>query len=140
MTDTYIWKQITSRFEEVINRYNEEYGKETLIIEPNNTEERPSSELWFELFPLHSQPSQQELGTSGRNRWNFGLQININSPCDNGTYDIDEAYDFIASNFKRGDIFNGIRVLKTAYRSSARLQGDYYSEPVTILVQADLDN
>jgi hypothetical protein len=57
-----------------------------------------------------------------------------------GTYDIDVVYDFFADNFKRGDIFDGIRVLKTAYRSSARLQDDYYSVPVTIMVQADLDN
>lgn len=110
------------------------------VIEPNETASRPENSLWFEIFPLHAPPSQQELGTTGRNRWNFGLQVNINSPKDRGTYEIEEAYDFIAGNFKRGDIFNGIRVLQTASRSSARIQDDFYSVPVTIMVQADLDN
>lgn len=111
------------------------------VIEPNRTlNGRPVNDIWFEIFPLHDQPFQQEWGTHGRNRWTFGLQINMNRPKDFGTDDFDEAYDFIASNFKRGDIFDGIRVLKTAYRSSARLLDDYYSEPVTVMVQADLDN
>ncbi len=140
MTDTYIWQKIRQRLLNVIENYNTEFGKTTVLIEPNNTEERPINELWFEIFPLHTRPSQQELGTSGRNRWTLGLQININSPSGIGTYDIDEAYDYICASFKRGDIFDGIRVLQTADRSSARLQDDYYSVPVTVWVQADLDN
>jgi hypothetical protein len=140
MTDSYIWQKIRQRFLSVVENYNTLMDRELVIIEPNNLSERPVNELWLEIFPLHASPVQQELGTSGRNRWTFGLQININSPRDMGTYDIDVVYDFFADNFKRGDIFDGIRVLKTAYRSSARLQDDYYSVPVTIMVQADLDN
>ena len=142
MTDTYIWKKVKERFISVIENFNEEYSKETIIIEPNDTSERPLDEIWFEIFPLHTQPRQQELGGSGRNRWLLGLQININSSRSGniGTDAFDEAYDYIASNFKRGDIFDGIRVLKTAYRSSARLLDDYYSVPVTVMVQADLEN
>lgn len=140
MTDTYIWQKIRQRFQDVIAEYDEEKSVTSVIIEPNETANRPSDELWFEIFPLHGMPHQQELGTVGRNRWSFGLQININSPKDNGTYAIDEAFDFIAGKFKRGDIFDGIRVLQTAYRSSARVYEDFYSVPVTVMVQADLDN
>ena len=142
MTDTYIWQKIRQRVLQAIHEFDEEKGATTpsVVIEPNNTDTRPDDSLWFEIFPLHSMPHQQELGATGRNRWNFGLQININSPKDRGTYDIDEAYDFICASFKRGDIFDGIRVLQTAYRSSARLDVDYYSVPVTVMVQADLDN
>lgn len=140
MTDTYIWQKIRQRFLEVIAEYDKDKEESSVVIEPNNTDERPTDNLWFEIFPLHSMPHQQELGTSGRNRWNFGLQININSPKDVGTSEIDDAYDFIVSKFKRGDIFDGIRVLQTAYRSSARMADDYYSVPVTVMVQADLDN
>ena len=142
MTDTYIWQKIRQRILQVISSFDEEKGFTTpsVVVEPNNTGTRPDNSLWFEIFPLHSAPHQQELGATGRNRWNFGLQININGPKDIGTYDIDEAYDFICASFKRGDIFDGIRVLQTAYRSSARPDVDYYSVPVTVMVQADLDN
>ena len=159
MTDTYIWKYMKKRFYAMSRKkFNKEIqdweivefpyfikdddGKIENVVEPNMTLERPSDDLWFEIFPLHSMPRQQELGTAGRNRWIFGLQININCSRTGGygTDDIDEAYDFIAGCFKRGDIFDGIRVLRTAYRSSARLLDDYYSVPVTVMVQADLKN
>lgn len=156
MTDTHIWKYVKKRFYSMTKVDDEGQiidfpyfvknasDEITNVIEPLSTAERPTDDLWFEIFPLHSQPHQQELGTTGRNRWNFGLQININTPRNSSLYSgtdaSDDAYDFIASNFKRGDIFNGIRVMQTAYRSSARLLEDYYSVPVTIMFQADLDN
>lgn len=156
MTDIYIWEKIKKRFYSMTIKtesgetidfpyfLKDDAGEITNVIEPNSTLERPTEELWFEIFPLHSKPQQQELGSSGRNRWNFGVQININTPRNSslyyGTDASDKAYDFIASNFKRGDIFDGIRVNQTAYRSSARLLDDYYSVPVTIMVQADLEN
>lgn len=156
MTDTHIWKYVKERFYSMTTTDDEGqvvdfpyFVKDasdeiTNVIEPNSTLERPTNDLWFEIFPLHSQPHQQELGTTGRNRWNFGLQININTPRNSSLYSgtdaSDDAYDIISSNFKRGDIFNGIRVMQTAYRSSARLLEDYYSVPVTIMFQADLDN
>lgn len=161
MTDTYIWQSIRQRFLAIDGTYKDTYGNDrdiiqkqydsegeisayTNVVDPNDIEKRDNLKsedfIWFEIFPLHSQPHQQELGTTGRNRWTFGLQININSPRNFGTYDIDTVYDAIAKQFKRGDIFDGIRVVQTAYRSSARLLDDYYSEPVTVMVQADLDN
>lgn len=155
MTDTYIWEKIVKRFYSMKMKDKEtgeiiefpyftkdDTGEITNVFEPNETRERPTNEIWFEIFPLHSQPRQQELGQTGRNRWAFGLQINVNAPraIYSGTNVNDKVYDFIAANFKRGDIFDGIRVEQTAYRSSARQQDDYYSEPVTVMVQADLDN
>ena len=108
MTDSYIWEHMIERFEEVIREYDESIEAATgephssIIIKPNETDTRDRDDLWFEIFPLHSQPYQQELGTSGRNRWLFGLQININAPRTAiiGTNDIDKAYDFIADNLK----------------------------------------
>ena len=155
MTDSYIWEKILERFYSMsitdkktgqIIKFpyftKDKQGKITNVFEPNETGDRPTNEVWFEIFPLHSQPRQQELGKAGRNRWTFGLQINVNAPraIYSGTNVTDKVYDFIAANFKRGDIFDGIRVVQTAYRSSARLLDDYYSEPVTVMVQADLDN
>lgn len=157
MTDTYIYQKVRARFLAIDAQIEDEEGNKTDLIakefgdegevirytnvqEPNVAFTRPSDGFWFEIFPLHSQPFQKELGTVGRNRWNFGLQVNICYPKDGGTYDIDAAYDAIAAAFRRGDIFDGVRVLNTAYRSSARLADDYYSVPVTIMVQADLDN
>ena len=160
MTDTYIWQKVRKRFletpplvdeneneTEIIQKEYDEFGEITAyinVVDPNDIKKREDlaskDNIWFEIFPLHAPPHQQELGKVGRNRWNFGLQININSPRNRGTYDVDSVYDAIARQFKRGDIFDGIRVLQTAYRSSARLLDDYYSEPVTVMVQADLDN
>ena len=161
MTDTYIWQKVRQRFLAIDGIYEDIHGVEQPVIatsydpdgtvvydnviEPNGTkttEDLASSEgIWFEIFPLHTPSVQKELGSVGRNRWTLGLQINVNSPKNFGTFAIDTVYDVIAKHFKRGDIFDGIRVLQTAYRSSARLVGDtYYSEPVTVMVQADLDN
>lgn len=157
MTDTYIWQKIRQRFFGITGTYKDKNGDDidiiaksddgteyTNVIEPNEATSRDvlksKDRVWFEIFPLHSKPSQQELGAGGRNRWNFGLQININSPKDFGTYETDTVYDAIAAQFKRGDIFDGIRVLQSAYRSSARLHDDFYSVPVTVMVQADLEN
>lgn len=161
MTDTHIWQKVRQRFLAIEGTYENIYGVNQPVIatsydsegqlvydnviEPNGTkttEDLASSEgIWFEIFPLRSPPHQQELGSTGRNRWTFGLQINVNSPKNFGTFASDTVYDVIARQFKRGDIFDGIRVLQSAYRSSARLvDNTYYSEPVTVMVQADLDN
>ena len=161
MTDSYMWQKTRQRFlsidgtikddsgadvDIIVKEYNDEgeIADYSNVVDPNDTRKRDDlaskDNIWFEIFPLHSPPHQQELGASGRNRWNFGLQININSPKDKGTYDIDTVYDAIAAQFKRGDIFDGIRVTRTAFRSSARQLDDYYSEPVTVMVQADLEN
>ena len=161
MTDTYIWQKVSQRFLAIDATLTDEDGNEypvitkeydddgeiiryTNVVDPNDMKKREEllskDNIWFEIFPLHTEPHQQELGTAGRNRWLLGFQININCPKDFGTYDIDTVYDAISEQFKRGVIFDGIRVLKTAYRSSARLSDDYYSEPVTVMVQADLNN
>lgn len=162
MTDSYIWQKFRERLlgengNEKIEAYRDDEKTELIaalstdnVIEPNEARSRDSlggseddrygDKIWFEVFPLRAQPFQQELGAGGRNRWNSGAQININCPKGVGTYDIDCVYDAIAARFKRGDIFDGVRVAQTAYRSSARLADDYYSVPVTVMFQADLDN
>ena len=160
MTDTYIWQKVRQRFLAIDATYEDQYGQKIPVIrtsedehgnldyenvvEPNGTKTTDdlasSDKIWFEIFPLHAQPRQQELGTTGRNRWTFGLQINVNSPRNLGTFASDTVYDEIAKQFRRGDIFDGIRVSQSASRSSARIQTTYYSEPVTVMVQADLDN
>ena len=161
MTDTYIWQKIRTRFLAIEGFYEDLTGNEQPVIatsldihgnvvydnviEPNDTKTTDdlasSNGIWFEIFPLPAPPHQKEWGKAGRNRWIFGLQINVNSPKNFGTFATDTVYDLIAERFKRGDIFDGIRVLQTAYRSSARIVDDaYYSEPVTVMVQADLPN
>ena len=156
MTDTYIEEKIRERFLTIDTTITSDDGEEidlltknensngdviyTNIQMPNVAFTRPATGLWFEFLPIPTQPTQQELGTSGRNRWTFGLQINICYPKDYGTYDINTAFNAIAGKFKRGDIFDGIRILNTANRSSARAYDDFYSVPVTIIAQADLDN
>ena len=156
MTDTYVWQKLRQRFlsidaqidgEDVIRKDVDDEGNVTdytNVVEPNETKKRDELKsrdyIWFEIFPLRGNPRQAELGHGGRNRWVSGIQININSPRDLGTYDVETVYDFIAEKFKRGDIFDGIRVQQTAYCSSAQMQDDYYSEPVTVMVEADLDN
>lgn len=164
MTDTYIYQKIRKRLLEIKGTYeilNDSGETETRniiegerdsggslvsctnVVEPNDKATRDNLDkntVWLEMFILPTAPLQQELGTAGRNRWTFGLQININCPLDRGTGATDAVYDAIASQFRRGDIFDGIRILQTAYRSSARMYDDFYSVPVTIVAQADLDN
>lgn len=165
MTDTYIYQKVRKRFLSISGIYElaDENGEVqtkhiiagergsdgmitecTNLVEPNikvsRDELNSKDSIWFEMFILPSSPVQQELGTAGRNRWTFGLQININCPADKGTDAVDTVYNAIAAQFRRGDIFDGIRILQTAYRSSARMYDDFYSVPVTIIAQADLDN
>lgn len=155
MTDTYIEQQIIERFLTITDTFDD--GDNTPVITspvtdtdgnvtypniqfPNMSFKRPVSGIWFEIFFLPSMPQQQEIFSAGRNRWNGLVQINVNYPKDSGTYEPNFAFDCIAGKFRRGDIFNGIRVQQSAYRSSALIHDDYYSMPVTIWCQADLDN
>ena len=153
MTDTYIEEKITERFLNIGEPYITEPIEETdsegniwktypNVALPNEAFEVPANELFFEVFFMPGVPFQSELGTSGRNRCTGIFQININTPKDwgvNGTAKVNDCYDAIASAFRRGDIFDGVRIVKT-YRSSARSSGDCYTVPVSVQWWAELEN
>ena len=164
MTDTFIEKQVIKRFlainekskhkpifrledmvtfdrngEVILDENNEPIVHKKNIQLQNQMLERDGLEIWFETFYLPAGSLQKELGTTGRNRWTGIFQINICIPKDSGTYDVLDVYDRIARHFRRGDIFNGIRVTKTE-RTSARMFDDFYSMPVSIYLTADLEN
>lgn len=153
MNDTYIEKKAIARFftiddtladgTRIVSEAYEDANGELVsdnVRTQNKSFKRPDTGLWFEIFYMSARPYQQEFGTAGRNRWTGIVQININYPLDSGTYDVDLAYSAIASKFKRGDIFDGVKVLQTASRTSALPHDDYYSVPVTIQCQAYLTN
>lgn len=104
---------------------------------PNTTFTRPKG-MWYEIAFLGNPPNQNELGTGGRSRWTGIMQISICYPKGIGTQGVDEAFERIASHFARSSQHNGVRVKRT-YRSSARLYDDYYSVPVSVEWEADLD-
>lgn len=104
---------------------------------PNETFTRPNG-MWYEVAFIGDRPSQVELGTDGRSRWTGILQISVCYPKGIGTKGIEDAFDRISSRFTRGSIHDGVRI-RRVYRSSARTYDDYYSVPVSVEWEADLD-
>ncbi len=112
-------------------------GRFENVAFPNETFVRPKG-MWYEVSFIGDRPYQQELGTAGRSRWTGIMQINVCYPKGIGTQGIEDAFERIASHFSRGSVHEGIRVRRT-YRSSARSFDDYYSVPVSVEWEADLD-
>lgn len=155
-TDTYIEKRLKKYFCDNLPQYVEGDDAWGINWHPNIAFTRPDDLYWLDFFFLPSVPFQQELGNWGRNRWRGILQINICVPLNEatteeaeadseddtfGTSAMDMCYNDIAKTFKRGVIFDGIRIHKT-YRNTSAMQvyEDFCALPVTIEWQADLSN
>lgn len=155
-TDTYVEKKLKQYFKDNLPQYVQGENAWGINWHPNIAFKRPDDLYWLDFFFLPNVPFQQELGTTGRNRWKGILQINICVPKnemtveddvdsdeddDFGTSAMDICYNDIARVFKRGVIFDGIRIHKT-YRNTSALQvyDDFCCLPVTIEWQSDLSN
>ena len=68
------------------------------------------------------------------------MQININFGLDEETDLTDLAQWLIASKFRHGAYFNGVRVAMPTTATSAKLQKDYYSIHMSVFLQALLEN
>lgn len=104
---------------------------------PNSTFTRPNG-MWYEVAFIGDRPWQSELGTHGRSRWSGIMQISICYPKGIGIQGIEDAFERIATHFYRGSFHDGVRI-RRVYRSSARMYDDYYSVPVSVEWEADLD-
>lgn len=138
MTDVIVEKTLIKAFLSIhppLARKNKD-GYENVSF-PNSTFTRPNG-MWYEVAFLNNAPNQVELGTFGRSRWTGIMQISICYPKGIGTEGVNDAFEKIASHFARSSIYDGVRIKRT-YRSSARLYDDYYSVPVSIEWEADLD-
>lgn len=153
MTDTFIEEVLVQRFlrmgEPFIKYIKDKnnnivldvdgYAKTTNVMLENKSFVRPKNLYWFEVFFVPATPFQSELGRHGRNRYTGFLQINVCVPLDVGKKALNDRYDKIATMFKRGDVDRGVGILKTE-RVSAQQYSDYYSQPIRVYWQADLDN
>lgn len=155
-SDTYIDKKIKEFFKKNLPQYIDGEDAWGINWNPNISFKRPEDLYWLDFFFLPNQPTQQELGTDGRNRWRGIMQINICVPLNEatteeseetegddtfGTSAMDTCYNDIARVFRRGVIFDGIRIYKT-YRNPSAMQvyEDFCCMPVSIEWQADLSN
>lgn len=152
-TDTYVEKKIKNYFKANLPQYIEGDDKWAINWSPNISFDRPDDLYWLDFFFSSNPPVQQELGTGGRNRWTGYIQINICVPLNEMTLDdeedddtfgtsaMDKCFNDIAKVFRRGVIFDGIRIHK-CYRNSSALQSydDFCCLPVIIEWQADLSN
>lgn len=150
VTDLFVEKKIKQYFIDNLPQYVE--GDEAWKINwsPNMAFERPDDLYWLDFFFLPNTPYQQEIGWGARNRWTGIMQINICVPKDDtlstednvfGNSAMDLCYEDIAKVFKRGTIFNGIRIAKTCRETSAmQVYDDFVCLPVSIYWQADLSN
>ena len=155
-TDTYVEKKMKEHFKEALPQYVEGDDAWKINWHPNVAFERPDDLYWLDFFFLPGIPYQQELGNGGRNRWTGVLQINICVPKDDTSLDdgvdsdgdddfgssaMDTCYNDIAEAFRRGTVFDGIRIHK-CYRNTSAMQtyDDFCCLPVTIEWQADLSN
>lgn len=148
---TFVEKRIKEYFLEKLPQYCEGEDAWTIHWSQSKTFTRPDDLFWLDFFFIPSEPFQQELGTGGRNRHKGIMQINICVPYDAdiseddddviGTSPMDICADDIARVFRRGVIFNGIRIVKFSKDSSAlQMYDDFCCLPVSIYWEADLSN
>lgn len=143
MTDTTVEEFLITQFETIgtpllTSKITNGKTTYTNVAYENKSFTRPSDNYWFELFFIPSRPYQQELGQSGRNRWQGVFQINICVPKNVGKTSINARFNSIVNAFPRGYITDGIRIT-SAGRTSARTADDYCFQPVSVYWEADLD-
>lgn len=149
-TAQYIDKKIKERFIEKLPQYCEGVDKWEIHWSPTQAFERPEDLFWLDFFFNPYEPSQKELGTGGRNRFEGFTQINICVPLNSDIVTDEDPIGtspaFICSAdieraFKRGDIFNGIQIVKfQEYTSALQVYDDFCFLPVRIFWRADLPN
>lgn len=144
MTETTVEKFLIETFESIgepLLTYKLKDGIKVItnVSYPNKAFTRPEKNYWFEIHFLPTMPYQQELGQTGKNRWNGILQIDICVPKNTGTDALNARFNKIYETFKRGYITNGLRIISVG-RTSARTAEDYCFQSVSIAWQADLEN
>lgn len=138
----------------IVDKINEDGWK--INWHPNLSFIRPDDLYWMDFHFLTNDPMQIELGTGGRNRWSGFLQINICVPKNEMSLDksgdesesdifgssaMDKCYLDISRVFRRGTIFDGIKIFKTRrYTSAMQVEEDFCWCPVRIMWTADLSN
>lgn len=150
VTDLFVEKKIKEYFRDNLSQYVKGDDAWKINWTANKTFERPADLYWLDFKFLANPPFQQELGTGGRNRWQGIMQINICVPRDDASGDVsndfedsamDICYQNIAKVFRRGVIFNGIRIIKCCRNTSAmQFYDDFCLLPVSIYWQSDLSN
>lgn len=149
MTDAYIEKTLVSAFKtlSLIKTKTASVKSETNVAEMNKTftQSNWANEGWYEIDFLPGEPTQAELGATGRNRWVGIFQITICVKLNTGKDMANARYDAIAALFKRGTVFSGVEITN-CHRSpnlTSELEGaesDHYRLPVRIAYRADLAN
>lgn len=160
LSDTYIEKKIKQYFKTHLSQYCVGDDAWSIMWSPNMAFERPDDLYWLDMAFNSNPPTQREIGTYGRNAWNGYLQIGICVPLnetslidedaenedDNdipvfGNSSMDKCFNDIARVFRRGVIFDGIRIVKCCrYTSALQIYDDFCRLPVRIFWQADLSN
>lgn len=150
LTDVYVEKKFKEYFKSKLSSYVEGEDSWHINWNPAKAFVRPDDLYWLDFYFLPNVPNQMELGTWGRNRWTGVVQINVCVPLDTSAEDEEDIEDNSAMDtcfldisrvFRRGVIFNGIRINK-CYRNTSALQTyeDFCCLPVTIEWVADLSN
>lgn len=149
ISDVFVEKKIKEYFVDNLKQYCEGDDAWKIHWNPVGTIERPDDLYWLDLHFVTNEPFQRELGTYGRNHWSGFLQVRINTPLDEADLEggdsvnsaMNHCYEDIARVFRRGTIFNGIRIIKTCrYTSAMQVEDDFCSLPVRIYWEADLSN
>lgn len=72
------------------------------VAYPNETFDPPESNFWFELNLIVGEPESIGLFKESQNRWTGILQIDLHTPLDTGTAQIDAVYYWLNEMFKKG--------------------------------------
>lgn len=149
-TASYVDKRIKERFKKELSKYCEGDDAWSIHWSPTTAFERPDDLYWMEFFFMPFETSQVEIGTWGRNRFEGFMQINICVPLNSdivsdedpiGCSPVFSVSADIERVFKRGTIFNGIRVVRYQEATSAlQVYDDFCFLPVRIFWQVDLTN
>lgn len=135
------------------NTLNEVSGKEFLVgldgeryvgnvAYPNEAFTPPDLDVephcWFELHVLADEPESVGLFKESQNRWTGYLQIDLHTPLDTGTAQVDAIYEWLKVVFAKGSE-HGACSVNGMYRATAGAEADNYKTVFRVEFDADID-
>lgn len=113
------------------------------IVYPNTDYTPTIGTPFLQVFFLHGDTTQVEIGTDSDDRAPGIYQVNLNVQSNEGSGEATTIITQLKEYFKRGTIasYNGLNVRITSFNiGSNASDGDWYREVINIVFRADISN
>lgn len=113
------------------------------IVYPNTDYTPTIGTSFLQVFFLHGDTTQVEIGTDSDDRAPGIYQVNLNVQSNEGSGEATTIITQLKEYFKRGTIasYNGLNVRITSFNiGSNASDGDWYREVINIVFRADISN